>query len=350
MSKETSPAEEAELFALLKDNPSQQYLFDLLNGFWAGNPVADPNDNSDAHFNHILERAAEEVRSESPVIATPTPQLQYRKIYPWVAAASVILVAALGYFYLSSPKTSAGAAITGTEHKNEIKARMGSRSRLELPDGTKVWLNADSRIIYGQGFNKQSREVEIEGEAFFDVTKNAKLPFIVHAGGIDVRVLGTAFNVKSYPDDPTIETTLMRGAVEVIKTNEPSGARILLQPHEKLVFTKSIDSLRLLPSPQNPPQEMLVTSIAANIPDSSMKETSWVYDRLFFDGDTFTELAGKMERWFNVKISFKDKAVSDYRFKGTFKNETIEQALNALRLTADFHYTINNNIIEISKK
>jgi ferric-dicitrate binding protein FerR (iron transport regulator) len=91
----------------------------------------------------------------------------------------------------------------------------------------------------------------------------------------------------------------------------------------------------------------MITAVAANAPDSVMKETSWVYNKLYFDGDTFAELAVKMERWFNVSISFKNEKVAAYRFKGVFKTETIQQALKALQLTADFKYSIEGDEVKI---
>ena len=363
LSKEASPAEQEELFALLENDPQRQYLFDLLTNFWAPSPSLQPKDSDDDHFNHILALANEEaalaeqlrqrIHEQIPEqISLPSPSrvFRYRKIYAWSAAVAAIFIAALIYLYdLFPPNNPPLDTALAPVHKNEVKAKSGARSRLTLPDGTKVWLNADSRIIYGNGFNVRSREVELEGEAFFDVVKNASRPFIVHAAGIDIKVMGTAFNVKSYPLEPTTETTLMRGSVEVVKANEPSGAKIILQPYEKLVFTKAIDSMRLLSVGKILPQEMLIIAVAPNLPDSVMKETSWMYNRLFFDGDTFRELAVKMERWFNVNIHFRDETVAEYQFKGVFKNETIIQALDALQVTADFKYSIHGNDIEIFK-
>src|SRR5439155_8152 len=107
-----------------------------------------------------------------------------------------------------------------------------------LPDGTQVWLNAESRITYSNTFNKSLREVNLEGEAYFDVTHDAAHPFIVHTSSIAIKVLGTAFTVKSYASDKTIEATLLRGSIEVVKNNDPSAPKVILRPHEKLVFNK----------------------------------------------------------------------------------------------------------------
>ena len=101
-----------------------------------------------------------------------------------------------------------------------LSAENGSRTRTILPDGSTVWVNAGSHISFDNDFKGQTREVTLNGEAYFDVVKNPKQPFIVHVSGYDIRVLGTAFNVKSYPGDKTIETTLLRGLVQVTKQGE----------------------------------------------------------------------------------------------------------------------------------
>ena len=101
----------------------------------------------------------------------------------------------------------------------KLLSTKGSRSRSLLPDGTTVWLNAGSKLYYENDFNG-TREVRLEGEAFFDVVKQTDRPFIVHTSGIDIKVLGTAFNVKSYPEDKTVETTLYRGLVQVFRQED----------------------------------------------------------------------------------------------------------------------------------
>ncbi|MDH7461892.1 DUF4974 domain-containing protein [Chitinophagaceae bacterium 26-R-25] len=353
LSKEASKEELEELFNLLEKDPEQQYFFELLNNFWsATKSSAVKYDEDDEHFNHILALADETENAALDASPEPAPNKIFsigrKKIYAWSAAAAVLAaVVIIGYSITTSPKAVQTEIAKTAPHKNEVKAKSGAKSRLTLPDGTKVWLNAESRITYNNNFNTKTREVELEGEAFFDVVKNPGSPFIVHTTGIDIKVLGTAFNVKSYPHEQTIEATLVRGSIEVVKADEPMGPKVILQPHEKLVFTKAIDSLQKIGIAKAPQQEMMVTSVTANVPDSVIKETSWMYNKLYFDGDTFAELAAKMERWFNVRITFKSEKVAGYRFKGVFKNETIEQALKALQLTADFKYNIDGGEVEI---
>lgn len=244
-----------------------------------------------------------------------------------------------------------------TAKSSEVIAKLGARTKLVLPDGTQVWLNSGSKLNYKNDFDSKFREVELDGEAFFDVVKDTKHPFIVHASSINIKVVGTAFNVKSYQQDETIETTLLRGIIEVSKKDNPTGPKVILRPNEKLIFNKlSVTTRPAVISEKkdslqaNATSDISITPIAKNVPDSNKIETSWMYNKLIFDGDTFSELAEKMERWYNVKIIFKSNELYHYRFKGVFSSETVQEAFDALKLTANFKYKIiNANEIELYK-
>ena len=238
-----------------------------------------------------------------------------------------------------------------TAVKNEVMAKKGARSRIILPDGTQVWLNSDSKIQYDKSFDDTIREVTLDGEAYFDVVKNPKRPFIVHTSNIDIRVLGTAFNVKSYSQEKTIETTLIHGLVEVTDKNEPQLSKIILRPKEKLVFNKLETDFEKNDKTTVKPviEKNAIVPLSKNVADTALKETSWIYNRLDFDGDTFSELAVKMERWFNVKIRFKDEKVANERLHGAFEDESLEEALKVLQLITTFTYKLNNNELEINK-
>ena len=122
----------------------------------------------------------------------------------------------------------------GSGDKSEISTRYGSRTKLLLPDSTQVWLNSGSKLSYNKTYGNGTREVTLSGEAYFDVVKNPAHPFIIHTVNIDIKVLGTAFNVKSFPGEKNTETSLIRGSIEVTFKNRPSE-KIILKPNEKLI-------------------------------------------------------------------------------------------------------------------
>jgi ferric-dicitrate binding protein FerR (iron transport regulator) len=227
----------------------------------------------------------------------------------------------------------------------------GSRTHLTLPDGTKVWLNAGSRLTYDKNYGSARREINLTGEAFFDVANNPQQPFIIHTPRMDVRVLGTSFNVKSYAADKTTETTLVRGSIAVSIKNRPDET-IILKPNQKLIVTSDLTTLLR----HQPGQSRAVSDSTAQIsirPPSyeqntgAMIETSWVNNRFIFKDEDFGSLSKDLERWYGVSIRLTDPAQADWRFTGNFEKENIRQALDALKLTANFNYIIQGNQIQI---
>jgi ferric-dicitrate binding protein FerR (iron transport regulator) len=223
-----------------------------------------------------------------------------------------------------------------------------------LPDGTTVWLNAGSKLFYDDNFRGATREVTLEGEGFFEVVKQPEHPFIVHTSGIDIKVTGTTFNVKSYPEDKTVETTLYHGAVKVFRHEESEKKAIQLKPNEKLILSKQAaykpsglsEGARPTSIKEIPPS-FVIAHIDSTKKESERFETAWLYSRLEFRGDSFEEVARKMERWYNVTISFTDEKVKQLSVTGSFQTETIEQAFAALKTGFPINYKITNHEIYV---
>jgi ferric-dicitrate binding protein FerR (iron transport regulator) len=359
LSKEASGAELRELEYLLKEYPSFQYFEEILADYWHahGHLPGEKELSLDSHFNYIL-RSAEIIKTETE----PYPELHShgRIKNIWLkrsaAAAAILAIAVSLYIFEFSNKTKQA---NPSGQKTVILAKAGARSKIILPDGTSVWLNSGSSLGYNNSnFNDSVRYVELDGEGFFDVVKDAAHPFIVHTSRLDVKVLGTVFNVKSYSNENTIEATLLKGLIEIERKDIPQAPKIILHEHEKMIFSKQENqvsrSANRAPAAKHTGiekfPEISIIPVSEYIPDSALTETSWIYNKLIFDGDTFRQLAVKMERWFNVKIYFLNDAPANYRFRGIFENETIEEALQALQLTASFTYKIKGDEIYIDKK
>jgi transmembrane sensor len=357
LSREASPEEEKELQDLLTHSPDRHYLFDILLSYFknppamgAARPAGDPD--LDQRFLKMMESSAD----LPPLHHIRRNRYSVRKKWLIAATAAVAACILLVWGINRLPRSPVPQSASQV-HIEEVLARAGTRTKLVLPDGTQVWLNSNSRLKYNNDFNANNREVTLDGEAYFDVPKNARLPFIVHASSIDIKVLGTSFAVKSYPQDKTIEATLLRGIIEVSRKDNPSTPRIILKPNEKLVFSKSFATHN---RPDDSPAEsgargaaspdIAVNSIRQDLADSDKVETAWLYNRLVFDGDSFRELADKMERWYNVKIDLRDTILNSYHFGGIFEKETVEEAFRELQLTRDFTYKINGNEIKLYAK
>ncbi|MFT3902488.1 MAG: FecR family protein [Niabella sp.] len=355
LSGEATSDELAELEVWIKEHPQDHYFIEILESYWQSHTASDfVNVRDDVHFEQIMNKATVP-DYDLPVVRTirSVKTLPWKK---WLTAAAVIgLVFALGLIVSRQKPVSENVP----ENINIVSTTLGAKSQVLLPDGSKVWLNAASKLHYDKQFNGKLREVYLDGEAYFDVRKDKKRPFIVHTSDIDIRVLGTAFNVKSYKDEPTIEATLIHGSIQVINKLQKNLPKIILNPSEKLVFIKNAasNSDNLMEDAavanRNNIEKIhagyLVTKILPAESDSSFAETSWVQNRLLFDGDSFSQLAVKMERWFGVKIHFEDKSVANYRLRGVFEDETIEEALKALQQISSFNYMINDKDVTITK-
>jgi len=237
---------------------------------------------------------------------------------------------------------------------NEIIINPGSRTKIQLPDGSQVWVNSGSSLTYEDNFNGSTREVHLNGEAYFDVVKDASRPFIVHTTGIDIRVLGTAFNVKAYKKEPTIEATLIHGSIEVINKNRPGTPKVMLKPHEKLVYNKfpvtdPRDQRADITVPESDAYSVTIKPLNNNITDREIVETAWVYNKLVFEDERFEAIALKMERWYNIKIHIENEQLKNYKMSGSFVNETAEEAIKILQFLVPFKYSIKNNEIKIMK-
>jgi transmembrane sensor len=240
----------------------------------------------------------------------------------------------------------------------------GQRTRVILPDQTKVWLNSESSLRYPINYNQKNREVLIKGEAFFEVHKNPLKPFLVYANEIKVKVYGTSFNIKAFPNEKNIETTLIEGKLSITTQgkNGKAGEEIFLKPNEKCIYNRSLAIKLDVPTNVISPKAVIKDSktpsvknepaiiVSSNI--NPEEEVNWKNGKLIFKEETFGELAIKLERWYDMKIHFTDDKIKNYKFTGAFDKETINQAFEALRLSSQqsFKYEISFRDIYLDTK
>lgn len=242
--------------------------------------------------------------------------------------AAAILIMIAGFYILFNPLTPAD------QFNAEIIAGKGVRKSIRLPDGTLIWLNSGSKLRYDDHMlKKASREVSLEGEAFFDVVKNKHQPFIIHTQKITVKVLGTAFNIKAYREDSTTEATLIRGSIALSVNNSPAQ-QMVLKPKEKFALTESVQGR------EGYKRKLVIENVRPLevAQKEYLEETSWVEDKLVFQNTTFDELVPILERWYNIKIVIHNSKLKSYAFTGIFENESIEQALQAMQLIRPFKF------------
>ncbi|NII28024.1 DUF4974 domain-containing protein [Pseudoflavitalea sp. X16] len=350
---EATPQELLELEQLIRQHPEWQYALQNLEDMWHSRQPADTPQAEDAYLHHLQRMAENNIAFDyDQDIDTPdagnsfSGKRHWRKIYALTGVAACLV---LVFFLVSRKSPGIKNNMPASPAMNVISARLGATSNVQLPDGSMVRLNAGSKLTYHKDFGKGNREVTLTGEGFFDVVKDATRPFLIHATGFDIKVLGTAFNVRAYPEDKTSAISLIRGRIEV-SLRSRSNDKITLSPHEQLIVNNTIkagkDTL-LLQSPGKP--LVSINKLQYNPLDSTVAEIEWINNKLVFNEELFGELAARMERRYGVEIVINDPVLAAKKLTGTFTHETIEQAMEALTITTPFHFERQGNKIIIHR-
>lgn len=228
---------------------------------------------------------------------------------------------------LKSKNTESSATVP---KYNVIEIPRGGEYAMLLSDGTKVWLNSDTRLKFPKVFSGKIRKVILEGEAYFEVSHNPKKPFIVETRESNVEVLGTKFNVKSYKEEENIYTTLVEGSVRFSDKSKESTC--ILKPGEQSVY--------------NPVKKELEERKV-----STELFTAWVEGRFAFDNERLEEILMQLSRWYDVEIFFQNNETRDYRFTGNLKRyDSISTILQMLEVTYDIKFRIKERSIIVIKK
>lgn len=256
--------------------------------------------------------------NQDHTIQLPVKSKSHR-LYLWAGrVASIVLLVLLtgiSVYYYSTGRQDLQDMIVSVEK--------GQKANVVLPDGSKVWVNSDSKLSYGSRFNQKERVLSLEGEAYFEVAPDKDRPFIVETNEMAVRALGTSFNVKSYEDENSASTVLRTGRVEVTTNSDC----LILNPNEKIVFNKQTGHVQK-------------SSI-----DNAVDYINWKYNELTFNGETFENIAYTLERYYNTRIIFESESLKKYRFTGTPGNTSLESILQILSLTSPLSYEVKDSVI-----
>jgi transmembrane sensor len=348
-SGEATPEEQLELSQHLSAFPADVTLLKQIDEFWEL-PLPPRTAPAKEEVTAAWNLLSNKLSVQHPPVQLRAAPGKVRRMIRYTSAIAAIFILAAGGIWLWN-----GLQATTLPQKNIVSTKNGSKSKIELPDGTQVWLNVGSRIRYDENYGKEKRELTLTGEAYFDVVHDDKKPFILHTPKMDVKVLGTIFNVKAYPADNITEAALIRGSIEVTFPGRPLE-KLILKPKDKIsIINKETNTAKEAPPTQAQAADkkerpaIMVSSIQYEPTDSAVIETAWVNNKLIFRSKTFEELARDIERWFNVAVQVQDSSILDTKFTGTFSNETITDALDALSLSYPFHYKFNrsNNTVAI---
>ena len=243
----------------------------------------------------------------------------------WRYAAVVAIIIAVGCISYWQGEVN----VKDTFADISVEAPLGSKTKLYLPDGTLVWLNAGSRMTYSQGFGVDNRKVELEGEGYFEVKRNEKIPFFVKTKDLQLQVLGTKFNFRDYPEDHEVVVSLLEGKVGLNNLLREEKEAVL-SPDERAVLNKANGLLT-------------VESVTAS------NASQWTDGYLFFDEELLPDIAKELERSYNVKIHIATDSLKTFRFYGNFvrREQNIQEVLEALASTEKMQYKIEERNITI---
>jgi transmembrane sensor len=336
---EATAEEHTELDTLLREHPEWGLRLELYTNLYKSQPKQDQPGDA---FSRHLQRLSNHL--DSPVLRYDTPPNKRRRVLRLFIGAAATLLVAIATIHLLQPPPK-------TDGFNTVTTRPASHTKIHLPDGTTVWLNADSRLSYS--VNSTEREVQLTGEAYFDVTKDQNHPFHVHTPAIDILVLGTTFNVRSYNNEHNTEASLFQGSVEVTLRHNPDK-KIILHPEEKITINNaneaSVTGIKTRQAKETDLDAPLITvgKVHRQEKDSSATETLWTKNQLYFDDRSLEEIGFQLERWFGVRVTIADDRLKQLHFSGNFEEKSIGEVLEALQLTGTFHYSIHKKEVVIT--
>ena len=311
MRGELPAEEEHELWTWFKQPGARELLFQHYRQSWTEAEGKElPVGIQNRMFRNIQSRIhAETGRKEK---RKTVRKLQFRRWLPY-AAAVVFLLGFMTFVHLYLNLADKTENYSSQTYK--VLVDKGQRASVILPDGTKVWLNSHTELTYNGDYGKGNRQVVLSGEGYFEVAKDTTLRFIVKAGEMEVEALGTTFNVKAYQEDGELTTTLFEGKVRTSVGKD----EVILKPDESLSFDKSS-------------RRMIVSD------DLAAYARMWKDNELVFKGATMEEVAVMLDRLYNVKVRFTSEKVKHYRFSGVIKNNSLDNVIELISLTAPIMY------------
>lgn len=255
----------------------------------------------------------------------PVQPARRRERTLWWAVAAMVCLSVVGVWYWSWEQVPQPAAVSMRTVSNPL----GQKSRLKLPDGTLVNLNAGSTLTFPEKFTEDVRQVTLQGEAYFQVVHRTQQPFVLETGTLQIKVLGTTFNARAFADERAISISLIAGQVQV--THPTGNWNMLLQPGERLTF----DERSGLPKKDSFDQELVA---------------GWVSGLLIFDNVPFGEFVKRLEQWYGVQIVVSAAPSAQWRVNGRFDNDSLEEVLLGVQFTYGLDFQINGKQVTLTAR
>ena len=326
----TSESESEQVLSWLKDQRNEEESRRILGEIWSGSDIRLLGAKPD--FNHMLDLVHDQINHQQTT--DPLEEVQpavhrmigFYRVFSRVAAILILpLILLSTYLYFSQKNEYTQQASISTR---EIYTKPGTRIKIDLSDGTQVWLNDGTHFRYPEQFSGDQREVYVDGEAYFEVKSDAKHPFVVNNPMMKTVVTGTHFNINGYVADHFFEATLLEGKVGLERNNQT----ILLSPGEQVQFEEQGEKMiRKEVNPEN--------------------SSAWINGQLIFKDEKLGTAIKKLSRWYNVEIILSDQELNSYLLTGTFQDEKLDQTLTliSLALPVKFRYKKEVKLTDIQR-
>ena len=278
-------------------------------------------------------------------------------------AAAVLIAFTLGAasYHLVYPRSDNVSPSIAVLETSKVMVPLGSKSQVKLPDGSLVTLNAGSNLHYHASFGQGTREVWLEGEGYFKVVKNAAIPFVVKARDVTIKAFGTEFNVKAYPEEKIVQTTLVNGLVTVQQaTTSDNTQEITLKPKQTVTIYEKAETTEaaqgesvtpptaITPAPVHTAEKVTMEKLELKNNIKTELYTSWKDPRWVIESESLSDLATKLERRYDVQIVIADEALKQYPFNGTLTDETLEQVLDIMKSIAPINYSLRKKTVTLT--
>lgn len=321
----TTPADSEQIRNWLINPENDVELRQILGEIWANSEIRLKGRAPD--FNRMLDQVHHQINNQQ--IHQLNPMALSAKLYLVFSKIAAVLIIPLlllsAYFYFNSTNFSNQLA---SNTFREIYTKPGTRTQIDLSDGTRVWLNDGTTFRYPERFTGSKREVFVDGEAYFEVKSNPKNPFVVNNPMMNTVVTGTHFNLNAYSSDNYFEATLLEGKIHLENENK----KLVLKPGEQVQFDSKLEKIV---------QKTVDPKDAAG----------WVDGKLIFKDERLGTAIKKLARWYNVEIILTDPEINNYLMTATIQDEKLDQSLKliALALPVKFEFKKVNNLTEIQR-
>ncbi len=330
-----SEIELKQLLEKLDSKEEQGFLFGEAERLWKESKEDKSQSlvNSEQIFAQVLAKLQQVENKDRTTTQNKLPLFisitRNSKVQNFLKIAAVLLIGALlfvgGYLILHRSQQNIFATI-------QVKVPRGTKKMVVLPDGTRVWINSESTFQYPKHFGGKNRTVHLTGEAYFEVTRDVSHPFIVSTPEINVKVLGTGFNVSVYPEGKQLSVTLVHGSIMAYHENTSGNieTEVILSPGERSIFKPEMDVFTI---------KKVDTKIY----------TSWKEGNLVFKDTPLSEVVKRINRWYNVEMVVNGKTIEHFDYTVDFENDSLPLVLKILKKMTPIRFTISGNRIFVTR-